>query len=78
MAVVALFHELEENVGLLGFHIDVAQLIDQKYVKADQAIEQFARGAVGERSVELIEQVLGANELTTVAVLQGFQQQARP
>src|SRR5207253_7780121 len=47
VAVVALFHELEENVGLLGFHIDVAELIDEKYVKADQARSEERRVVKG-------------------------------
>ena len=52
---ISLFHELEEDVGLLGFEIEISQLVDDKHVNARQPIDQLARGAVGQRRVHLVE-----------------------
>ena len=42
-APVAFFHQLEEDVRLLGLEIEIPHFVDHDVVKATQAIEQFAR-----------------------------------
>lgn len=44
---------------------------------AGQTIQEPPRGAVGQRRIHLIEQVLRSDKLATVALLQSLQQQAR-
>src|SRR5260370_20590575 len=73
VAMIALLHQLEKRVRLLGLEIQVAKLVDQKDIQTGQAIQQTARGAIGQRGVHLIEQILRADELATVAILQGLQ-----
>src|SRR6266702_236885 len=55
--VIALLHQLEEDVGLFGLQRQIAKLVDQKDIKPHQAVEQLTRGAVGKRGIHLIEQV---------------------
>jgi hypothetical protein len=77
VAVITLLHQFEEDVGLFGLQRQVSKLVDQKNIKPAQAIEQLTRRAVGKRGIHLIEQVLGADELASISILQGFEQQAR-
>jgi len=53
--MIALFHQLEEGVGLFGLEIQVTELVDQQDIQTGQTIQQTARGAVGQRCVHLIE-----------------------
>jgi hypothetical protein len=55
VAMIALFHQLEEGVGLFGLEIQVTELVDQQDVQTGQPIQQTARGAVGQRCVHLVE-----------------------
>src|SRR5260221_974295 len=48
VAMIALLHQLEEGVRLFGFEIQVAELVDQQDVQTSQAIQQSARGPVGQ------------------------------
>lgn len=77
VAVIALLHQLEEDVALLGPEIDVPQLINQQNVKPEEAIQQLARGTIGQRSIHLIEQILCVDELAAIAILESLQQQSR-
>src|SRR5215210_4422840 len=74
--MIALLHQLEEDIGLLRLEVRVTHFIDQKDVQTSQAIHQPACRAIRQRSVHFIEQILCANELATQAVLQGLQQNA--
>ena len=76
MAVVALLHQLEKDVGLLRLQVQISKFVDQKYVQPGQAFQQLPRGTVGQRRIHLIEQILRADELAAIAVLQRLQQQA--
>ena len=40
--VVALLHELEEDVGLLGLEIEIPHLVDEKQIEACEAVDEFA------------------------------------
>src|SRR6202040_3547908 len=75
-AVMALLHELEEDVGLFGFRVDISELIDQKQVYLAQGLQEPAGRALGERCVHLIEQLLRFEEECPVAVLHRLQEQA--
>src|SRR6516164_3321570 len=76
LAAVALFHQLEEDIRLLGTQIEIPDLIDQEDIEARPAPDEFARSSVGDRSVHLVEQVLGADEQPAIAVLQSLQQKS--
>src|ERR1017187_5611265 len=65
-----------EDVALLRFQGQISKFVNQKYVQAGETFQELPRGTVGQRRIHLIEQVLRADELATVAVLQRFQQQA--
>ena len=71
---VALLHQLEEDVGLLGAEVEVAHLVDHEEVDLHQSIDQLAGGVVGEAAVHLVEELLGLDEEAAVAGLQGPQQ----
>jgi hypothetical protein len=75
--VVALLHELEEDVGLLGTTVHVPELVNAKDVEAGEAIDELSRGAIGEGGVHLVEEVLGPDEEATVAVLEGLEEDSR-
>src|ERR1700694_6047582 len=47
VAVIAFFHQLEEDVGLFRLQRQVAKLVNQKDVKPAQAVQQLTRGTVG-------------------------------
>src|SRR6516164_2610639 len=53
LAAVALFHQLEEDIRLLGTQIEIPDLIDQEDIEARPAPDEFARSSVGDRSVHL-------------------------
>src|SRR5712691_13375303 len=67
-AVIALFHEFEKDVGLFRLEVEVPEFIDQKDIQSGQPFQELACGAVGERSIHIIKQVLSTNELTTVTI----------
>ncbi len=47
-AVMPLFHQFEENVGLFGSEVQIAEFIDLDDVDLGKAIDQLARGTVGQ------------------------------
>src|SRR5215831_8046758 len=56
-ATIPLLHELEEDVALLGAQGEIAHLVDAEERHAGEAVEELARGAIGERGVEVVEEV---------------------
>ena len=75
-APVALIHQAEEGVGLFGLEGQIPDFVNDKWLQARELSEQFGRRAIGERSVELVEQFLGVVEAARVAVEAGLAQQA--
>jgi len=71
-AMVTLLHEFEKDVGLFGFQVEIAQLIDEQEVQAGETLQQLARGTVRQRRIHLVKQILRPDELSTIAILQGF------
>ena len=59
-----------------GVWLQIPELVNQKHVQAGEAFQELARGAVRQRRIHLIEQILRADELAPVAVLQRLQQKA--
>src|ERR1019366_8481575 len=76
MLAVTLLHQLKEDVGLLRFQIQVPKFVDQKDVEAGQTLEQLPRGPIRQRGIHFVEQILRADELAAIAILQRLQQQA--
>ncbi len=76
LAAVAFLHEPEEDVGLLGSDVQIAQLVDDQDVESGESCDEPGRGPVREGGVHLVEEVLCADELAAVAVLQGLEEQA--
>jgi hypothetical protein len=73
--MVTLFHEFEEDVGLLGFYINVSEFIDAEHVHVGEHFEEPAAGAIRERGIHFIEQILGRDEQRPIAVLHRFTRQ---
>src|SRR5438128_538736 len=76
LSAIALLHQLEEDVGLLWPEIDVPQLVNQQTIDFDQRVEELARRPIRQRGVEVVEEILRANEATAIPVLNRLQQQA--
>ena len=76
LAAVALFHQFEENIRLLGAQIEIPDLIDQQDIETRPAPDEFAGSPIGDRSVHLVEQVLGFDEQPAIAILQSLQQES--
>ena len=55
VTAIALLHQFEKDVGLFRLQIQIASLVHAKQMQASQALYQFARRAIGKRSVHLIE-----------------------
>lgn len=72
---VTLFHQLEEDIGLFGLRIEVAQLIDVQDRETSKPVEEPTCGAIGKRGVHFVEEILRSNEEAAVAVLQSLQQE---
>ena len=70
MAAVALFHDLEEDVALLGTEVEVAHFVDHEQIEAGKALDHGAGGAVGEAGVHVVKEVLSLDEPSPVAGLQ--------
>jgi hypothetical protein len=51
LAVVAFFHQFEENIRLLGAQIKIPNFVDQQNIETRPAPDEFARGAIGDGSV---------------------------
>jgi len=77
LAPVAFLHQLEEDVGLFGFEIEVPELVNLQHVDPDQRVEQAARGSIGERRVHLVEEILRPDEAGAIAVLKRLEQEPR-
>src|SRR5262245_41679570 len=76
---ISFLHELEEYVALLGAEAEVPHLVDTEQGDASQAVDELAGGAIGQRGVELVEEILGFDEQGPVAVLEGLEQEvAKP
>lgn len=73
---VAFFEELEEDVALFGPDVDISELINEQDVDTDELIEELSAGAVGERSVHFVEEILSSDEQTSVSVLERLHEQA--
>ena len=74
-SAVAFLHQLEEDVGLFGFEIEVPEFVDVQDVDPDERVEQTARGSIRERGVHLIEEILRPNEAPAIAVLNRLEQE---
>ena len=75
LATVAFLHQLEEDVGLFGFEIEVPEFVNVQDVDPDQRVEQAARRSIGERGVHLIEEILRPDEAPAIAVLNRLEQE---
>ena len=62
---VALFHQFEEGVGLLGAQIQISHFVHQQNIHTRERIEELSRRAVGEAGVQFVEEILCAQETTT-------------
>jgi len=69
LPAVALLHQFEEDVGLLGTQIDVSNFVNEQKIEAGQAPDELTRGVIGDRSIHLIEQILGFDEQSSIAIL---------
>ena len=49
---IAFFHELEEDVALLGAEGEVTHLVDAEEGDAGEAVDELAGGAIGERGIQ--------------------------
>ena len=76
LAGVALLQELEQGVGMLGLEVHVAQFVNDEGIVGGQPLEQAGGGVIGERGVELVDQVLGVVEAAAVPVDQRLAQEA--
>lgn len=61
-APAALFHQLEEDVGLLRLEVQVAHFIDDQDVDASEPVDELSARAVRERGVHLVEEILGTDK----------------
>src|SRR3989442_15125411 len=75
LSAVAFLHQLEEDVGLFGFEIEVPQFVNVQDVDPDERVEQAARGSIGERGIHLVKEILCPDEAATIAVLNRLQQE---
>ena len=73
---IALLHELEEDVGLLGPDREVAQLVNDQEGQPCERVEELAGGPIGEGRVHLVEEVLGLDEEPSVTVLESLEEDA--
>lgn len=71
-----MFHQLEKGIGLLGPQVEIAHFVNEQYVEACQLVEELSGGAVGEGGIHVVEEILGSDEASAIAVLQGFEQKA--
>ena len=55
---IAFSHEFEEGVDLFGFEGEIAQFIDEEQIVAAEMVDEFRGGAIGERCVEFIDEIL--------------------
>jgi len=55
---IAFSHEFEEGVDLFGFKGEIAQFIEEEQVVSAEMVEEFRGGAIGERCVEFIDEIL--------------------
>lgn len=60
-------HEFKEGIDLFWFEGQVPEFVDQQQIVAAEAAEEFWGGGIGQRGVELIEEVLGVGEAAAVA-----------
>jgi hypothetical protein len=75
-AVVAPVDQPEEGIGLLGLHREIVDLVDHQRLQAAQALEQPCGRAVGERRIELVQQLLRIVKAAAIAVEAGLPQDA--
>jgi len=65
-AVVALVHQAEEGIDLFRLEGQVAEFVDDQWLEAAELGEQLRRRAIGERSIEFVEQRLGVVETAAI------------
>jgi len=74
--LIAFLKELEEDVALLRTQIQISELVDDDEVEPRQIPNELSSRAISQGRIHFVEQVLGLDEESAVAVLQGFEQQA--
>ena len=67
---LSLLHHLEEDIRLLRTQVQISHLVYHQQVDAREPVRQLATGAVRERGIHLVKQVLSAKKEPPVAVLQ--------
>ena len=71
-SAVPFLHQLEEDVRLLGFEIEIAQLVDVQDVDANERIEKATGRAVREGRIHLVEEILRPDEARAIPVWNGL------
>jgi hypothetical protein len=61
---------LKKMFALLGAEGQVPHLVDAEERDAGEAVDELAGGAIGERGIHLVEEILGLDEQGAVAVLE--------
>jgi hypothetical protein len=67
---IAVLHEFEEEVALLGAEGQIAHFVNAEQRDAGEAIDELAGRAIGERGIQVVEEILGLDEQGPVAVLE--------
>ena len=73
---IALFHQPEEGVDLLGLEGEISNLVNQEDGIAGKGLDESLSGSVGKGGIELVEELLGVAETASVAGQNGLAQEA--
>ena len=73
---IALVHQLEEQIGLLGLQGQIRELVHEQNLESGEVPEATLGGAVGEALIELVEQVLGLDEASPSPLLEGLEEES--
>src|SRR5208282_1481835 len=74
-AVVALIHQTEEGVGLLGLEGQVAEFVNEERTITAHLLEKFSGRPIGQGGVKLVQEGLGVIKTAAMAVQTGLPQQ---
>src|SRR5207237_10024390 len=65
-----------KSCGRGGWKVRIGSFVDEQYVESCQLVEEHSGGAVCQGGVHVVEEILGSDEASAIAVLQGFEQKA--
>ena len=73
---MSFFHELKEQTGLLSFHRDGSEFIDDETIIGLKAFDYFLLRMIGDGLIESVKEILKLDKAALVVVVKGMDKES--